>query len=1381
MKRTLGLDLGTNSIGWAIIEEEDGKKNLEAAGSVIFKEGVAKKEGKEMPATSKRTEKRRTRKLYMRRRMRKQRLLGHLIDNGLCPLSQAGLQAWKDKGVYPKEDAFTAWFIMNPYELRAKGLQEKLTPHQFGRILYHIAQRRGFRSNRKGGDGEQRTLHAGDPKKGITGYDETRDLIERHGTLGIVGAELAKTHTPIRNRYVMRRDLVDEFNQLWEMQTKFHPTLTDALKAELGDGKDGDLFFQRPLKGKKGDIGRCTLEPGNQRAPLSSPIAEAFNVLHSLNNIKLDHEPLKGIGRENVLRLYFKKDSKGNVSFTIDDVRKALKKAKIEGELNYERWESRAAKEGKEVKLTGAKTIAHLAALWDEDPLNILRAYGSMRKEDEAERKKWDDRWNTIHREQNAWGEISERKEKGQYVRRPGSKHEQRDLKEYARSKDGWNFNEGQLEALRKFNPADGYHNLSARAMGRILPYLYQGVPYHYAVPFANLPTVFKVVHKQLDAQGRPIMDANGNFITAMRTGAHGHEEPVVEDRWAEMPEDKREAIRVGIHEQIAGQQRYSDVTRLFNGLVRNYLDQFGEEGRRMNFWNDQWEVRLKRSVEESFTRRQQGAMGATALEQLARDVKEAFLHHVESHDRVEFEKLGSMEERLKLWLIDTYPEYELGKTIDKRGLKRRVDQLYHHSAIDIYRERDDRLGDPVTRGMKNPMVYRAMHTLRRLVNQMIKEGLVDKKTAVHIEMARQLDSANKRRAWERYQAEMRSWNVTAETEVREYFEAGGGSHTPSDDEIQRMWLYHEALELFGEARCVYTGKPIGIADLFNGSVEIEHTWPRSKTADNSMANKMLCDTRYNRDVKKGHLPSSLPNFSQPAHAASRDCPAISESTKPIYAKWKKYEREVEGFRNQSKAATTKVKKDEAIQNRWHAQFFRDYWRTKYEHLTAEEIKPRFLNKQLVATAQITKLARSYMNSYFDKVLCYKPEALSAFRKEWLGESFVKEKDRSKHSHHAVDAAVCAAVDWNVFNALAAYYEIHDSKDATTELPAPWKNFGQAMSELRDGALIHHVDQASIGRRSIFRRKVKLKDGSTMEVLATGDAVRGSLHNDTFYGRIKRKINGTDEYETVTVIRKSLLGVTQFPFKETDKANVVDPKIKAMLADKSIEKIKEAGGLEVTGKNGSKFLMKKVRVFERRIQNPVAIKMHRDTIRISARHTSRDPLEHKQHLWVTGGENPVMAVYADAKGRLNGYVFGLLEVARYMQGRMGRDALASSIPRVHPHPKRVGYTLVMRQGKPFILHAGQKLVLYKHSPEEVDQNNLVEMNKRTYVIRELIEDGRIRMHNVLDSREDAVIKQETLTEWDPERSLTQLRISVSKLNALCDGIDIELSPLPGMR
>lgn len=1379
MKRTLGLDLGTNSIGWAIIEQEDGAKKLAAAGSVIFSEGVARKEGKEIPSVSKRTSKRRTRRLYMRRRMRKLRILGRLIRNGMCPLGEAARTVWEEKGLYPKEDAFTEWLILNPYELRAKGLEEKLSSHELGRVLYHIAQRRGFRSNRKGGDGEQRTLHAGDPKKGITGYDETKELIEKYGTLGKAGAELAKTHTPIRNRYVMRVDLIDEFNQLWEVQKNFHPILTDALKAELGDGKNGDLFFQRPLKGKKADVGRCTLESGKKRAPLSSPIVEVFNVLHAVNNIKLNGEPLSEKGRNAVLPLFFRKSAG---TFPIDDVRKALKKAKIEGELNYEKWEVRAAKEGKEVKLTGAKTIAHLADLWNEDPLNILRAYGIMRAEDAGERQKWDDRWNIIHREQNAWGEISERKEKGQYVRRSESLHEQRDLKEYAGETGVWKFNAEKIEALKKFDPKDGYHNLSARAIGRILPYLYDGIPYHYAVLYANLPAVFKVVHKKCDANGQPVLDVHGDFITEMRTGANGKAEPMVDDRWSLMTAEQREAIKAGIRQEVEGQQQYSVKTLLHNGLIRNYLDEFGDEGRRENFWNSSWEVRLAKAIQEAFTRGQKEAVGEAGLRDLARQIKARFIHAIESHDRVGFEKVQSMEERIKLWLIDTYPEYELGKAIDKRGLKRRVDQLYHHSAISTYRERDDRLGSPVTRGMKNPMVYRALHTLRRLVNQMIEEKLIDKKTAVHIEMARQLDSANKRRAWEKYQAEMRTYNEEAEKEARAYFESHGNTNDPTEDEITRMWLYQEARHLFGEAKCVYTGKPIGVADLFNGGVEIEHTWPRSKTADNSMANKMLCDTTYNRDVKKGQLPSGLPNYNHPARAAGRDCPALVESTKPIYAKWKKYERDVNALRNKSKAATTKEQKDRAIQDRWYAQFFRDYWRTKYEHLTAEEIKPRFLNRQLVATAQITKLARSYMNSYFDKVVCYKPEALSAFRKEWMGESFVREKDRSKHSHHAVDAAVCAAVDHTAFNALAAYYEVHDSTDPTASFAHPWETFGSEMHALRDGALIYHVDKASIGRRSSFKREIKLKNGRVIKWdvgRATGGTVRGSLHEDTYYGRVKRKNAETKEYELQTVIRKSLLGVTQFPFLEEDKANVVDPEIKALLAEADLEAIKVNGGLDMKTKNGDGFTMqkmKKVRVMIKgRVKNPVGIKAHRDRL---------PGFEHKHQLWVTGGGNPIAAVYADERGRPYGYVFSQLELAQFAKDakRTTRASLAQLIPKTHPaHPE---WPVMLLDNRPFIVHAGQKVVMYKSGPEEIERNDHEDMNRRTYVIDELQIKGnsfRLLMTNVLDARKPEDIPKETESVWDPNSPLRRLRFVLSKLKAQFDGMDIDLSPLPPSR
>lgn len=1328
MKRTLGLDLGTNSIGWAIIEQGDGAKKLVSAGSVIFPEGVARVKGNETPATEQRTRSRATRRLYMRRRMRKQRLLLHLIKNGMCPLSEAGLKEWKAKDRYPMEDGFVSWFKMNPYELRARGLQEKLTPMELGRILYHLAQRRGFQSNRKGGDGEQESFHEGLEDKGIAGYNETLRLISEHGTLGKAGHELAKEHKPIRKRYFKRSNLVDEFNQLWDVQKTFHSILTDALKAELGDGKTGDLFFQRPLKGKKSEVGRCTLEPGKRRSPISSIEAELFGVLQTVNNIRRDERPLNAEERERVLPLFFRRSKP---SFDFEDVMKALKLKDAERSFNYK----------KKDKLPGARTIAHLADLWNVDAISIVVAFGTMAPERADERKTWTDRYSVIYNADD-WDDLSERKAKGQDT---GTK---RDLKEYAIKV--WNFGEEQLKLLEKFNPKQGYHNLSTRALGRIIPLMYgmdgqAPLGYHDAVVLANLPAIFKVVHK--------VTGKDGKAVTEMVKDPGGHLVPRVTDRWAAMSAAERMAVRNGIRERLADHRDYNVEMLLLNGLIRHYRDSLGEVGGRKGFWNAEWDQRLTNGIAETLSLEQKRSKGEAALDALRAKVKEAFLHHVEQHQKVQFEPLMRRDERVKQWLMDNF---------DLRP--KEVDKLYHHSAVNIYKEQGDRLGDPKTPGLKNPMVYRALHSLRMVVNKMIEAKLIDRKTQVNIEMARELDSANKRKAWERYQAVMRKKNESAEKAVREHFASMGRHTDPSDEDIERMWLLEEAREVFGRVLCIYTGKEFGVADLYNGGVEIEHTWPRSKTVDNSMANKMLCATWYNREVKKEQLPPNLPNYDKEAMVKGQMLPGIKESAAPIKKLWDKYEGVVRGCKASSKNAATKDAKDKAIQDRWFNQFFRDYWRTKYEHLTAEEIKPGFMNRQLVATGQITKLARAYMNSYFNRVDCLKPEALSAFRKEWMGESFVHEKDRSKHTHHAVDAAVCAAVDRSAFDALAHHYEEQDEKNVAGSFDHPWDSFGTDMRKLRDAALVYHVHKPSIGRTSVYERKVKLKDGRVVAVKATGDAVRGSLHKDTFYGKIKLRKPGTEEYVEHVVVRKPVVGMSK-----ADMTKVVDPKLREALLAADPAAIANDRGLKWKAKYKGEpveRLVKHARVFER-VTNPIAISRHRDMVA---------GMKHKHHLWVKNDENPLMAMYSDPSGRSAYRVYSLFELTNYMKGTRGRATIVAAIPRVHPEKEE--FTIQERAGKPVVLYPGQTLVLHNESPDEYSDADQPEVNRRSYVIRNIEPDGRINMVNVLDARPEEDIPAEKESQWDKDNPLRWLRVRSSKLNARINGIDITLDPIP---
>lgn len=156
MTKILGLDLGTNSIGWAIVEREKDEFTLIDKGVRIFSEGVKSEKGIESSRAAERTGFRSARKLKFRRKLRKYETLKVLVLNGMCPLIIEEVDEWKKSGFknYPLNPEFIKWLRtsdddqINPYVFRAKASQEKVHLLELGRALYHIAQRRGFLSNR---------------------------------------------------------------------------------------------------------------------------------------------------------------------------------------------------------------------------------------------------------------------------------------------------------------------------------------------------------------------------------------------------------------------------------------------------------------------------------------------------------------------------------------------------------------------------------------------------------------------------------------------------------------------------------------------------------------------------------------------------------------------------------------------------------------------------------------------------------------------------------------------------------------------------------------------------------------------------------------------------------------------------------------------------------------------------------------------------------------------------------------------------------------------------------------------------------------------------------------------------------------------------------
>lgn len=301
----MGLDLGTNSIGWALVRQGDPLRidALEGCGVRIFEPSV--EDGWEhTPKNKGRRDARGARRTIQRAANRRKQLRKQLVEAGLLPdLANA------------KQPEKALDEIGDPYDLRKRALDERLEPHQVGRVLLHLCARRGFLSNRK------------TRWQNLMDWDETRDLIavieqeeerqrkdktgksaaerkeeEEQGkiikelaglrnaikvagarTLGVYLAGLPEGERK-RARHTDRQMHQEEFEEVWAEQAKRHPgILTDDLKARVHTA----IFHQRPLKLDGGRIGNCSLEPQLPRAAWARLESQRFRLLQDVNNLEV--------------------------------------------------------------------------------------------------------------------------------------------------------------------------------------------------------------------------------------------------------------------------------------------------------------------------------------------------------------------------------------------------------------------------------------------------------------------------------------------------------------------------------------------------------------------------------------------------------------------------------------------------------------------------------------------------------------------------------------------------------------------------------------------------------------------------------------------------------------------------------------------------------------------------------------------------------------------------------------------------------------------------------------------------------------------------------------------------------------------------------------
>lgn len=678
--------------------------------------------------------------------------------------------------------------------------------------------------------------------------------------------------------------------------------------------------------------------------------------------------------------------------------------------------------------------------------------------------------------------------------------------------------------------------------------------------------------------------------------------------------------------------------------------------------------------------------------------------------------------------------------------------KLYHPSMMEIYPkvQRTNnhgvyQLGSPRIDSVRNPMAMRSMFRLRKLVNRLLEEGKIDSDTEIHIEFARELNDANKRNAIALFTKDNQKKNDEARKKIINLFKAETGKDIePTDVDVLKYVLWEEQRHL-----CLYTGKQIRISDFIgaNPKFDIEHTIPRSVGGDSTKMNLTLCDSRFNRDVKKTKLPTELSNHDE-----------IMTRINDWREKYESLDGQIRKLKGKSKGATTKKQKDDIISKRHLLELQRDYWRGKYLRFTMESVPEGFSRRQGTDISVISKYARLYLKSLFKHVYTVKGIATSDFRKIWGIQKVYSKKERVNHVHHCIDAIVIACIGLDEYNKLGAYYHDEENHEwygkSKAYFKKPWPTFVEDVEKVQDEILIYHYTPDNMPKQG--RRRIMV-DGK--KVLSKGDAARGSLHNDTYYGAIES--DGGVKY----VKRINLASM-----KENDVKNIVDDTVRGIIETAINEKgFKEAMSSTIWMNEEKQIPIKKVRCYTPSVTKPLNIRQQRD---VSSR-------EYKLQYHVTNDSNYLLALYIgkDKKGKEKREfeIINMLQTAQYFRTSNDKVAVGNNIvPVKSEHEYPFAYSLKI----------GTMVLLYEKSPNEVWDASVKERGRRMYKITGLssmtingCSYATINMRNHEEARLSKEVKAKNGTYKQGEEFRPAIIMLHTQLNALVQGYDFEINEL----
>lgn len=1398
--KILGIDLGTNSIGLAVRDTDNGDNitdQLEYYTSIIFKSGVGNGDKGEFSYASERTRYRSIRRLYQSRKYRIWATLRLLIEYGCCPLTNEELDQWskydKSKGLkrqYPiNATKFEQWVRLDfnydgipeyssPYQLRAELIDrlidwnDQTDRYKFGRAMYHIAQRRGFKSSKgetlkeANEDEDSSTI---DISEAMQKSEEKKskvleEYMRSHNlqTVGCAFALLERDGIRVRNSEYQAvqkqyREEVDVICKRQNIHLKDPELYTRLISTKKGEGT---IFYRRPLRSQRGNVGECTLEKGRRRCPISHPDYEEYRALTFINNIKFrleeDGKWLK-LSNEQRNRLFEKLFTRANATFKFEEVKNWIAKEYPGHDFNYK---NHTINYPDYTTVAGCPVINRLSKImgneWRTTVIETDKCRTNYKTgEIHTIRYNYEDIWHLCY-----------------------NSDDYEELADLAKERIG--LNEEQIGNIKRLWSVlqEGYAPLSLKAIRNILPFLREGMIYSEAVAIAKIPDI------------------------------------IGKEKWTECKETINEEIKRISAKASTLRTEYN----IANTLIANYKSLSIENQKAYRDYHYKLDGRDKedvlRCIIDSIGLKVWNTLQLEEQQSIQETVESLYQQFFSSTKR-DYYKLPHQSDALKEYLSQTFPEITP---------KEKWDALYHHSQISLFPHPKATTGDiggcirsyyqlgtPNIGSIKNPVAMRTLHTLRRAVNELLKHGMIDEDTRVVVETARDMNDANWRKAIERYQNERKKENDLITNIIKDF------RPNYSDDDIEKGRLLFEQIEsgdfkepdidkyakasriqkekaerfaldlqkykLWKEQRfrCLYTGDAISITKLFDGNaVDIEHTIPRSISFNDSLTNRTVCSTHFNRAVKGNLIPTQLSNYEE-----------IKERIKPWEEKVEHCKSQIELWKKNARTATTVDRKDECIQQKHLWELELDYWQTKVKTFTIQkdELDLSFRNRQLVDTRIITKYAFHYLKSVFTRVDVQKGRITADFRKILGVQSVDEKKDRAKHSHHAVDATILTMIPVAAKRdrIIELFYQVQEAPDAekaslNSKLSDEIKscrlgNISNLVETIETNILINHISKDQTLTPARKRRRLG-KKGKKVQWLQ-GDSIRGSLHQETFYGAIS-----DGEKNLRTVIRKPLKSL-----KEKDFDSIVDPSVRHSIETQVKQRMTEEslsfskaleGDIWLLDKDGVPIKQDKhghdiapirhVRCYAKAGRGYFKI----DTAIQIKQQTYLSKKEYKKHYYAQNSDNYLCLHYEGTYKGKHQQVFRLINYYQIAQLHIrNSDVLFNE-------PEFACYEGVKTMVLKNIIKKGFRVLLYVNHPDELRDMDPDKLSKRLYVIYKFNAVGTpsIYLRHHLEARKETECSTTELgTSFTPLSRASYLTLKSNNFKALIEHSDFEIDPL----